>query len=172
MKIVLVGYMASGKTSIGKKLAQLMNLDFIDLDEFIVKKEEKSITEIFKEKGEIYFRKIEHNYLKELMSSSNDYILALGGGTPCYSGNMEIINNLHDVIVIYLRASIKTLSDKLIRKKSKRPLVAELLDEKIPEFVAKHIFERRPFYEQALITTDVDHKSKKEVALEIKSLLN
>ncbi|MFK8060133.1 MAG: shikimate kinase [Polaribacter sp.] len=171
MKIVLLGYMASGKSTIGKKLAKCLSKKFIDLDDYIIEKEKMSISEIFKNRGEVYFRLAENKYLKEILSKKEDLILALGGGTPCYANNMEIINK-ENVTSIYLEGSTATMIERLIRKKSKRPLIASLDDSKIPEFVAKHLFERRPFYEQAKIKVKIDNKKKKEVAKELEGMLS
>ena len=130
-----------------------------------------SIAEIFEKKGEVYFRVIENKYLKEVLNTKDQFILALGGGTPCYANNMEEINK-GNTVSIYLQGKTKTMIDRLIKKKSKRPLIASLADDKIPEFVAKHLFERRLYYELAKITVEIDAKSKKEVAKELKKLLN
>ncbi len=170
MKIVLLGYMASGKSSVGRRLSEKMDIPLLDLDDYISEKENLSIPEIFQQKGEVYFRKIEHKYVKEVLSTNNNFILALGGGTPCYADNMTFINST-DARSIYLEGSTKTMIDRLIRKKTKRPLVASLSDEQIPEFVAKHLFERRPFYEKAKSTIKIDNKKKKQVAEEIYKLL-
>ena len=171
MKIVLLGYMASGKSSIGKRLAKMLSMSFLDLDDYIIDKEKMSISEIFKEKGEVYFRLIENKYLKEILKKDNDFILALGGGTPCYANNMDEINK-GKTVSIYLQGSTQTMINRLIKKKSKRPLIASLTDDKIPEFVAKHLFERRFYYEQAKMTIKIDDKKKSEVAKEIYKLLN
>ena len=171
MKIVLLGYMASGKSSIGKKLAKMLSMKFLDLDDYIIEKEGMSISKIFKDKGEIYFRKIENKYLKEALTKKEDFILALGGGTPCYGNNMDEVNK-NETISIYLQGSNLTMTKRLIKKKAKRPLIASLCDDKIPEFVAKHLFERRFFYEKAKMTIKIDDKTKKEVAKELKNLLN
>ena len=166
MKIILLGYMASGKSTIGKILSEKLHGDFYDLDKIIEHREKKSISKIFSEEGEIYFRKKEHEYLKEVLRKDNSFILALGVGTPCYSGNMDWISN-SDATSIYLRAKIPTIVDRIMKGKMKRPLVANLEPQKIPEYVAKHLFERRSFYEKATHTIDTDGKSKKEVAKEI-----
>ena len=166
MKIVLLGYMASGKSSIGKRLSKKLSMSFLDLDDYIIEQENMSISEIFKQKGEVYFRLIENKYLKEILAKDEKFILALGGGTPCYANNMEDINK-GDTLSIYLQGSTANMIERLIRKKAKRPLIASLGDDKIPEFVAKHLFERRPFYEQAKMTVKIDDKTKKEVALEL-----
>jgi len=171
MKIVLLGYMASGKSSIGKRLSKTLSMSFLDLDDYIIEKEGMSISKIFKDKGEVYFRLIENKYLKEILAKDENFILSLGGGTPCYANNMEEINK-KDTISIYLQGSNATMIERLIRKKSKRPLIASLDDDKIPEFVAKHLFERRTYYEQAKVTVKIDAKKKKDVAKEIENLLN
>tara|TARA_R110002124_G_scaffold89023_1_gene228055 strand:- start:232 stop:747 length:516 start_codon:yes stop_codon:yes gene_type:complete len=171
MKIVLLGYMASGKSSVGKKISKRLKMNFIDLDDYIIDKEKATISEIFKEKGEIYFRNIENKYLNEILSKNDNFILSLGGGTPCYSNNMEIIKE-KATISIYLQGNVPTMVKRLIKKKAKRPIIASLEDDKIPEFVAKHLFERRFFYEQAKMTMKIDDKTKTQVAKELVKLLN
>ena len=171
MKIVLLGYMASGKSSVGKKISKRLKMNFIDLDDYIIDKEKATISEIFKEKGEIYFRNIENKYLNEILSKNDNFILSLGGGTPCYSNNMEIIKE-KAIISIYLQGNVPTMVKRLIKKKAKRPIIASLEDDKIPEFVAKHLFERRFFYEQAKMTIKIDDKTKTQVAKELVKLLN
>jgi shikimate kinase len=170
MKIVLLGYMASGKSTIGREISKKLDMKFIDLDDYISKREKRSISEIFKVEGEIYFRRIESLYLGEILNSKDSFILSLGGGTPCYSNNMELILN-SDASSIYIKASIKTLVSRLIAEKNKRPLVADLEDDKLIEFVAKHLFERRFFYEQASITINTEDKSTEEITTEIGILL-
>ena len=170
MKIVLLGYMASGKSTIGREISKKLDMKFIDLDDYISKREKRSISEIFKVEGEIYFRKIEGSYLGEILNSKDSFILSLGGGTPCYSNNMELIRN-SEASSIYIKASIKTLVSRLTAEKSKRPLVAKLEDDNLIEFVAKHLFERSFFYEQASITINTEDKSTEEITTEIKFLL-
>ncbi|WP_298550662.1 shikimate kinase [uncultured Algibacter sp.] len=168
MIIILIGYMASGKTSIGKKLARKLNYNFLDLDDFIEEKENMSVSEVFSEKGEIYFRKQESYYLKSLIESENDTILSVGGGTPCYSGNMDVINSATNVKCIYLKASLNTLANKLIQKKAKRPLISHIETiEEMTEFIGKHLFERIQFYNQAEIQVSIDNKTKDDVVEDI-----
>jgi len=171
MQIILLGYMASGKSTIGKVVSKMLNINFIDLDDYISEQEKMSVPEIFKMKGEIYFRRIENTYLKEILNSEGNFVLSLGGGTPCYANNMELIKNAH-VKSTYIKASINTLVTRLIEEKSKRPLVANLEDEKITEFVAKHLFERRFYYEQAETVINTDKKSLEEIVEEIIETLN
>jgi shikimate kinase len=171
MKIIVLGYMASGKSTIGKEISKKLELNFIDLDAYISEREKTSISEIFKTKGEIYFRKMESIYLKELLNFEEDFVLSLGGGTPCYANNMELIHS-SKAKSIYMQASIPTLASRLIEEKSKRPLVSDLENDKISEFVAKHLFERRFFYEQASLTLNTENKSIAEIVSEINLALN
>src|SRR5436853_6290275 len=91
-KVFLIGFMGSGKTFLGKQLAQLLNYEFIDLDEWIEQREKKSIAEIFSEDGEEYFRKKESQQLK-LLAEKNNAVIATGGGTPCFHDNMKWMND-------------------------------------------------------------------------------
>jgi shikimate kinase len=141
-------------------------LPFIDLDIYIEKKEKKSVSDIFKNKGEIYFRLIEHKYLKEILISDQKVVLSLGGGTPCYADNMNLITTT-SAISFYLQTSIKVLVDRLTKEKDDRPLIASLEDNKISEFVAKHLFERRVFYEKANFIIKTEGKSKSEIIKEL-----
>lgn len=169
MKVVLLGYMGCGKSAISRSLSNLLNLKRIDLDDYIEEKEKSSIAAIFATKGEIYFRKLETACLKELLEGSADFILSLGGGTPCFGANMELVNQKgHSV---YLNASIPTLVERLLPEKQKRPLIARISDEELPEFIGKHLFERNNFYLQAKHKVSVNNKPIIEIATEIASLL-
>ena len=164
MKIVLLGYMGSGKSFIGNELAQLLGFDFIDLDAYIEENEGQSIEDLFTLKGEIYFRKREAYYLLDLLKSSKPVVLALGGGTPCYGNNLEILKNSEATITIYLKASIKTLIKRLFKERFKRPLISHLNSEmELAEFIGKHLFERTRFYNQSDITISTDDKSSQQL---------
>lgn len=169
MQIVLVGYMGSGKSSIGEILAQQLKIPLIDLDNYIAAKEQISVVEIFKTKGEIYFRKKEAQYLQEILENIDQLVLALGGGTPCYGNNLDLLKKLSTTI--YLKTSINSLVNRLIVEKQKRPLMAHLNDEDLHEFIGKHLFERTTFYQQSDFTVVTDGKSIYDVAAEIKSIL-
>ena len=150
MKIVLLGYMGVGKTSLGSGLAENQNYDFIDLDRYIESNEKSKIQDIFNTKGEIYFRKTETQYLNEILESKTDFVLSLGGGTPVYANNMEQISQTDDVLSIYLKLDLKTLTERLFAERQKRPLIAHYQDvNEFEEFVRKHLFERQQFYFQA-----------------------
>ncbi|MDO3694447.1 shikimate kinase [Wenyingzhuangia sp. chi5] len=169
MKLVLLGYMGCGKSAISNALANSLNLKRIDLDDYIETKEGKTIADIFKENGEIYFRKLETTCLLELLDNEEAFILSLGGGTPCFGKNMEIINQKS--ISVYLSANIPTLVSRLLPEKAKRPLIARIADEELAEFIGKHLFERRHFYLQAKIAVSVDDKPVQTIANEIVSAL-
>ncbi len=157
MTLFLIGYMGSGKSVVGSKLAEVLGYEFIDLDRFIEDKENKSIKKIFREQGEIYFRKIENRYLSEIRNLENT-VIALGGGTPCYANNMNLILNAENTLVVYLKASIQTLASRLLNEKSKRPLLSHLkLESELKEFIGKHLFERAPFYEQSSIVIQTNN---------------
>lgn len=161
--------MASGKSTISKLLAKKLEMDTIDLDDYIVDREGLSIKEIFKNKGEIYFRKQENKYLSELLNSNKTFVLALGGGTPCYANNMDLIKN--KAKSFYLKANINTLFHRLQQEKAARPLISQLNDEKLKEFIAKHLFERAPYYDLASHIINIDDKSIESITEEIQSLL-
>ncbi|WP_456377646.1 shikimate kinase [Lutibacter sp.] len=169
MKIVLLGYMASGKSAVGAILATKLGMQFIDLDSFIEKKEQLSIAEIFSTKGEIYFRKKEGEYLQELLNLKTDCIISLGGGTPCYGNNMNLIKN--KATSFYLNASINTIFERLQGETAQRPLVATIGIENLKEYIAKHLFERSLFYKMANHTIKVDKKKIFTIIDEIIELL-
>ncbi|NIJ46040.1 shikimate kinase [Wenyingzhuangia heitensis] len=169
MKLILLGYMGCGKSAISKSLSHQLNSKRIDLDDYIEKREGMKIADIFAKKGEIYFRKLETTCLEELLDSKEDFILSLGGGTPCFGTNMELINEKSTSV--YLSANIPTLVARLLPEKSKRPLIARINDDDLPEFIGKHLFERRPFYLQAKIAVSVDQKSVNGIAKEIVAAL-
>ena len=172
MKIILLGYMGSGKTTVGIQLAKKLFLNFTDLDEFIEEKEQKSIKEIFEQKGEIYFRKIEHKYLKQFIKENESFVLSLGGGTPCYAGNLDLILKDKKSLSFYLRGSIPTLFKRLSENKFKRPLISDLSDDQLTEYIAKHLFERSLFYDKATHKISIDNKEIQEIVTEIRILLH
>ena len=170
MKIVLVGYMGSGKTTIGKLLSNKLKISFLDLDEVIEQGLEDSISNIFNGKGEIFFRKKEHEYLIDVLSKKEKLILSTGGGTPCYSGNMETMLTLADH-VFYLKVSIPGLVKRLLLEKEHRPLIKNIDNGDLPEFIGKHLFERNNFYLKANHIIECDDKDPESLVAEIQELL-
>lgn len=169
-KVILIGYMGSGKSVVAKKLADTIDVNCLELDDLIEKKVEMNIEKIFSSKGELYFRKIEHQLFLELLGDKNNLIISTGGGTPCYFNNHELLNS-ENAVSVYLKASIDTLYNRLINEKRKRPLLAHLNDTEIKEFIAKHLFDRSYYYNQATFKIDVDGKTIDEITLEITKLL-
>lgn len=149
-KIILLGYMASGKSFVGKRLAKKIAYNFIDLDAYIEKEEQQTVKELFEEKGELYFRKTEKKYLTTLLSRDEKLVIALGGGTPCYYDTMDALVNNVAVETLYLKVSIPEIIKRVTNETAKRPLIAHLsTDEALVEFVSKHLFERAYFYNKA-----------------------
>lgn len=160
MKLVLTGYMGSGKSAVGKDLSLKLGCPFVDLDEAIEASEKCSIAQLFSEKGEIYFRNIESRHLKRFINSEENSVLATGGGTLTYADNLDFLLSVEDVTIIHLKASLDTLTNRLLKEKNKRPLIAHLETKvELADFIRKHVFERSFYYNSASITIKVDELS-------------
>lgn len=171
-KIILLGYMGSGKTTIGTFLKQDLNYNLYDLDDFIEQKLNLNISKIFETKGELYFRKIERKALEEILNLKGPMIISLGGGTPCYFDNIDYINGFDDTITIYLKTSVEKLSKRLMIEKNKRPLISHLKKfDEIKEFVNKHLFERNQFYSKAKFKISTDDNNLEKIITQIKNYL-
>ena len=169
--IILIGYMGSGKSTVGRMLAQTHNLLFEDLDDVIANDASASIPELFVEKGAKVFRELEHQTLKKILENAANKVISLGGGAPCYYDNMALVaaTTPH---VFYLNASHKTLAQRLFPEKNGRPLIAHAeTEEALQSFIAKHLFERQPFYRQANNIISVDNKSIKALVAEVGKLI-
>ena len=159
-----MGYMGSGKSTIGRELADVLDFNFIDLDNYIEEKEGYTVSEIFSKNGEIYFRKQESFHLNKIMKTTSNIVLSLGGGTPCYSNNMETIINTENTASVYLKSSIPELYKRLNKSKSERPIINHLrTKEALIEFIGKHLFERAQFYNNSNFTINTDNKTIPEV---------
>lgn len=145
--------MGCGKSFTGQQLAEAMDLPYTDLDFYIEKKEERTITSIFENEGESVFRDLESAYLKEVLQHE-ELILAAGGGTPCFNNNMELITSL--TTSVYLKASPELLLERLQSLGNDRPLIAEMNEEEIKSFIEKTLEQRMPYYEQANLIIDAD----------------
>lgn len=157
MKIFLVGLPGVGKTTIGKKLATCYSIPALDLDEEIEKKEGKTVTEIFSQNGEDYFRKIEFDLLRDLCNSSDSFVLSLGGGTPAIEGAMNLINQ--SGVSIYLKDSIDAISTRLQQNTDSRPLLSNLDLPGIQLKLSDLLNSRHEYYEQTHIITGVEVSS-------------
>jgi len=169
-KIILLGYMGSGKSTIAKQLSEKLEKPLFDLDKIIEGRANLPVKLIFEQKGEIYFRKLENQILKELMASDEEMVISLGGGTPCYAGNHEMLNG-ENIASFYLKASIDTLYKRLVANKEERPLIAEKSEDEMKEYIAMHLFERSFYYNKATHPIVVDGKSIEQVVLDIKKIL-
>ncbi len=168
MNYFLMGYMGSGKSTIGPLLAEALSYNFLDFDAYIEEKEGSSITEIFENKGEIYFRKAETRHLKALIDNNDDdTIIALGGGTPCYGNNLQLIKEAK-AKTIYLNWNFKVLANRLWQAKEQRPLIASMQSlEDLEDYIRKHLFERGFYYNQADIVVKVESQSAEELTAQI-----
>ena len=172
-RIILIGYMGSGKTTVGKALSKATGMMFYDLDWYIESRMRKTVSQIFAERGEEGFRQIEYNMLHEVAEFEN-VIISCGGGTPCFFDNMDYLNQQGDVV--YLKATPETLYKHLLMAKVERPLLKDKTPEQLIDYITEHLKERAPFYEKARHTLDVnvlDNYDKIAVSVErIKTLLD
>ncbi|MBL6657749.1 MAG: shikimate kinase [Flavobacteriales bacterium] len=146
MTIFLVGYMGSGKSTLGQKLAYNLKHDFIDLDKYIEEQEGRTIKEIFDEDGEDYFRKLERLYLHRVIDTE-DTVISTGGGTPCHFDNMEQMNEYG--MTVYINMHPKALIPRLQKSAVLRPLIEGLEGEELLDYVYKTLREREGFYHKA-----------------------
>tara|TARA_B100000287_G_C20558222_1_gene751353 strand:+ start:161 stop:646 length:486 start_codon:yes stop_codon:yes gene_type:complete len=158
--------MGVGKTTIAKKLGKILDYKVYDTDIEIEKQEKKSIEEIFNQKGEKYFREIESIFLRKFNIKS---IISCGGGTAIHNNNMSTINNKG--ITIYLKASTNYLYNNLKKNRHKRPLIANISNKDLENYINKDLKKREPFYNLAQHTIYVDDKDEKQILKEIHSLI-
>jgi len=152
-RIFLIGYMGAGKTTVGKDLARRTGLSFIDLDGHIEARYHKTVGQIFEEKGESGFREIERKMLQEVGTFEN-VIISTGGGAPCYSDNMDIMNKTGKTI--YLKVSVEELAKRLELCKQTRPVLQGRSGEELKEFIADSLAQRERYYNQAEIVFDAE----------------
>lgn len=158
-RIILIGYMGAGKTTIGKALAREMGLEFYDLDWYIENRFQKKIPEIFAERGEEGFRVIEQKMLHEVAEFEN-VIISCGGGTPCFYDNMDYMNQQGDTL--YLNAAPSVLKEHLLMGKSQRPLIQGKSPEELEMFIQESLEKRLPFYTKAKHEINIDVIHTKE----------
>lgn len=153
MNLFIIGYMGCGKTTFGRALANATGRRFIDLDHYIEDRYQASVREIFDSVGEEEFRRRERDMLREV-SQLSDCIVSCGGGTPCFFDNIDIMNKAGTTL--WLKASEDTLFNRLIRKREKRPLLANRTDEEIRDIISTQLQARSPFYGKATVTWQGD----------------
>ena len=152
-RIILIGYMGAGKTTIGKALSKRLGLMFYDLDWYIESRMHKTIAQIFADDGEEGFREIEYNMLHEVAEFEN-VIVSCGGGTPCFFDNMDYLNAQGETI--YLQAAPEVLAKHLKMGKVVRPLIVGKTDEELLAYISESLERREPYYSRAKHILNVD----------------
>ncbi|MBR6262060.1 MAG: shikimate kinase [Prevotella sp.] len=173
VRVIIIGYMGAGKTTLGKALSKELGIPFYDLDWYIESRMRRTVEQIFAENGEEGFRKIEYNMLHEV-AEFEDVIISCGGGTPCFFDNMDYLNQQGETI--YLKATPEVLLGHLKMGKVVRPLLKGKSQEEMKTFIEEQLEKREPFYNKARHTIDINlldnyHKVQVSVA-EIIRMLN
>jgi shikimate kinase len=167
--IYLIGFMGSGKSTAGNKLASLLGWSFLDLDSEVERRAGKTISEIFSQNGEDFFRKLETEVLRDLKSHT-DTVISTGGGTPCHSENMNFM--LENGLTIYLKMTPSDLITRLSDSAGKRPLIKDLNQVQLLSFIEEKLASRRSSYERSEITVDGNNPDLSLILKVVKSSLN
>ena len=167
--IYIIGFMGSGKSTAGKKLASLLEWSFIDLDKKIEEHAGKTVPEIFSENGEEYFRNLEAQLLKSLKSYTNT-LISTGGGTPCYKDNMDFM--LQTGLTLYLKLTPEELKSRLSGSKGERPLIKDIDKDNLLSFIVEKLADREKWYDRSeIIVTGINLDIKLLLSL-VKSNIN
>src|SRR5688572_635272 len=157
MRIFLIGFMGCGKTHWGRQMSQKLQVPFFDLDQMIEERESKSITEIFAELGEEYFRMIEKDVLYIVTESHDSFVMACGGGAPCFFNNIDYMKSRGTTV--WINCSTDCLYNRLVREKAKRPLIQNIPDSELKSYIVKKYSDRKIFYQQADVILPLDDLS-------------
>lgn len=168
MNVILIGYMGSGKTTLGKKLAARLGLRFVDTDKEIEKQAQKSISDIFERDGEHRFRTMEKELITQLKNQDN-LLISTGGGMPCFNNLIDELNEIG--ITIYLKRPAKELANRVLNSKKKRPLTDGKTEEELIFFIDKMLQERNAFYEKAHVIADRNVQNITSLELIVKTHL-
>ena len=169
--VFLTGYMGSGKSTIGSMLSNQLSMRFIDLDKEIEEDEKMPVSEIFKEKGEDYFRIKESNMLKMIIQKPDAAVIALGGGCISDPDNLNAIKN--NGLLIYLEASALTIVKRIKNEVAERPLIAQYnSDDALLNFIESHLNSRLKNYQKADFTIDTNGKSREQIISELTAIIN
>ena len=153
IRVILIGFMGAGKTTVGKALGKALGVTFYDLDWYIETRMRKTVKQIFDEQGEEGFRKMEHNMLHEVVEFEN-VVISCGGGTPCFYDNMDYLNQQGDTV--YLKASPEVLYKHLKMAKGVRPLLLNKTPEEVQVYIREELNRREQFYGKAKHILDID----------------
>jgi len=156
MKIFLIGFMGSGKTTIGRRLVERIGFDFVDTDCFIEMQQGLTVSEIFTRRGEAVFREMERNILSEIQKLEFA-VISTGGGMPCYKDNIDVM--LASGKVVYLKTSPQTLTRRLLRSHTERPLIKGKTEKELQQYIVEKLSEREPFYHRAHIVVQTENFS-------------
>lgn len=165
----MIGYMGSGKTSLGKELAKVLGFRFADMDKLIEEGCGKTIPEIFASEGEPYFRKCERSLLEGFGGLDGDMVIATGGGVPCFGDNMDLLNELG--VTVYLKMSPEKLVGRLGYGRGKRPIIKDMDDGQLLRFIGEKLPEREKYYSRAAVIADCDGCSDAEVVKYIAEII-
>ena len=165
MKIFLIGFMGSGKSTIGRRLTELLGFDYVDTDRFIEMQHDTTVSQIFEQQGEAAFRKIERDVLQELQQH-NFAVISTGGGMPCYGDNMDIM--LASGKVVYLKTSPQTLTRRLLRSRTERPLIKGKTEKELQQYIFEKLTERELFYNRAHIIVQTENFSMETLLQSLK----
>jgi shikimate kinase len=154
MKIFLIGFMGSGKTYWGRQLSKKLKLPLFDLDDKIVEQENIPISQIFSEKGEEYFRLLEKDVLYLLTESHESFVMACGGGTPCFFNNIDYLKK--NGTVVWINSSIDNLYKRLLKEKDQRPLLRDIPNDQLKPYIIRKFSSRKIYYQQADIILNED----------------
>jgi len=160
MKIFLIGFMGSGKTTIGRRLVERIGFDFVDTDCFIEMQQGLTVSEIFTKRGEAVFREMERNILEEIQKLEYA-VVSTGGGMPCYKDNIDLM--LASGKVVYLKTSPQALTRRLLRSHTDRPLIKGKTEKELQQYIIEKLSEREPFYNRAHIVVQTENFSMDEL---------
>ena len=167
--VYIIGFMGSGKSTTGRKLAYLLNWHFEDLDRSIEKYSGKTISEIFSQDGEIYFRNVESEVLRSLKSQTNT-VISTGGGTPCFGDNMDFM--METGLTLYLKLTPGQLKSRLSDSKGERPLIKDLTNDGLLHFIEDKLAFREKWYNRAEITVEGFDPDINQLVNKVRSGLN
>lgn len=168
MKVFLIGFMASGKTTVGSELAEALGYKFVDLDTYLEEKYKKTIKVLFEIYGEDKFREYENQALRDVGAMDGDMVIASGGGTSCFYNSIDFMNKVG--ITIYLKVEVAELLSRLINSKTERPLLWGKSKEELNEYIIRVLDERKKYYEKAKITIEFSNLDINQLARTIRAL--
>jgi shikimate kinase len=165
MKIFLIGFMGCGKTHWGKLLSEKLNMPLFDLDEKIVEHENRSVNQIFEQEGEEYFRLVEKDILHLLSESHETFVMATGGGTPCFYNNIDYLKK--QGITVWINCSTDCVYQRLLKEKEERPLVSKVPAAELKSYVTKKYSSRKIYYQQATVILPEENLSMERLVNEV-----